>query len=254
MNYGDQLGWGKPLTGSVLFHVLLLVLVALYIHFAPAPEFVPREPVTVDIYSPGGGGGGGGGGDEAGVEEGDAAEEEYYDDDEYYEEDTVADMSQQETIAPTEQPKPAVKRPTNSQTGKKKRGSGRGPGSGPGSGGGSGGGTGGGHGTGHGTGTGSGSGPGTGTASGPQLLSAPSPSYPESARRAGQEGTVVVGLTIEVDGRVGDSWIISSSGSSTLDEAALSAVRRWKFVPAKEGGRAIRVNSQVPVTFNLRDA
>ena len=86
---------------------------------------------------------------------------------------------------------------------------------------------------------------------GPQILSAPEPSYPESARKAGVTGTTVVGMTISSDGSVSSAWVESSSGSSALDSAAVSAVYSWRFVPAKQDGVAITVNSRVPVTFNL---
>jgi protein TonB len=86
---------------------------------------------------------------------------------------------------------------------------------------------------------------------GPQLLSAPEPSYPESARRAGITGTTVVGMTISTDGSVSSAWVEGSSGNSALDSAAVNAVYSWRFVPAKQNGTAITVNSRVPVTFNL---
>ena len=126
-----------------------------------------------------------------------------------------------------------------------------GNGSGKGSSTGSGTGKGSGSGSGTGKGTGSGSGERKGETMGPQILSAPAPAYPESARQAGVSGTTVVGLTISSDGSVSSAWVESSSGSSTLDNAAVSAVSRWRFVPAKKNGTPITVNSRVPITFNL---
>lgn len=94
-------------------------------------------------------------------------------------------------------------------------------------------------------------GPGSGDTMGPQLLSASKPPYPESARRSNIEGTARVGLTIESDGSVSSAWIISSSGNAALDDAAVNCVYSWRFVPAKQNGAAITVNSSVPVTFTL---
>ena len=96
-----------------------------------------------------------------------------------------------------------------------------------------------------------GEGQGGGETIGPQILSAPKPSYPSSARKAGVTGTVVVGLTISADGSVTSAWVESSSGNGDLDQAAVNGVYRWKFLPAKQNGFAITVNSRVPVRFDL---
>ncbi len=131
---------------------------------------------------------------------------------------------------------------------------------------GSGTGSGGGHGSGSGTGTGSGTGPGTGSGSGggdgtgvgtgdtigPQILSNPSPQYPESLRAANREGTTSVGFIIGIDGTVTSAWVEVSSGDSALDNAAVNAVYGWQFVPAKQNGIAVESRSRVPITFQLK--
>lgn len=86
---------------------------------------------------------------------------------------------------------------------------------------------------------------------GPKLLSAPSPRYPESARREQKEGTAVIGLTIAEDGSVTQTWVESSSGDSRLDSAAAEAVYAWQFVPARRNGVPISARSRVPVIFEL---
>lgn len=88
---------------------------------------------------------------------------------------------------------------------------------------------------------------------GPKLLSAPSPRYPESARREQKEGTAVIGLTIAEDGSVTQTWVESSSGDSRLDSAAAEAVYAWRFVPARRNGVPISARSRVPVIFELRE-
>lgn len=88
---------------------------------------------------------------------------------------------------------------------------------------------------------------------GPKLLSAPSPRYPESARREQKEGTAVIGLTIAEDGSVTQTWVESSSGDSRLDSAAAEAVYDWRFVPARRNGVPISARSRVPVIFELRE-
>lgn len=92
---------------------------------------------------------------------------------------------------------------------------------------------------------------GTGTLALPQYRSNPAPVYPESARRQRQEG--VVWLRVEVSER-GDALAVAvgqSSGHLALDEAAMSAVRDWKFVPARQGTRPVAARVEVPVRFRL---
>lgn len=101
------------------------------------------------------------------------------------------------------------------------------------------------------TGEGSGSG-GTGETAGPQILSAPAPVYPESARQSGASGTVLVGLAINEAGTVSDAWVESSSGNDALDRAAVQAVLSWQFIPARQNGLPVLVRTRVPVIFGLR--
>lgn len=111
--------------------------------------------------------------------------------------------------------------------------------------------TGAGSGSGDGNGEGSGNG-GTGETAGPQILSAPAPVYPESARQSGISGTVLVGLAINEAGTVSDAWVESSSGNDALDRAAVQAVLSWQFIPARQNGLPVPVHTRVPVIFGLR--
>ncbi|WP_307973480.1 energy transducer TonB [uncultured Dialister sp.] len=86
---------------------------------------------------------------------------------------------------------------------------------------------------------------------GPQVLSQTNPVYPESARRAGITGTTVVGMTVSTDGTVSSAWVASSSGNSALDNAAVSAVYSWRFVPAKQNGAPVAANTNVRIDFHL---
>ncbi|QDU83671.1 transport protein TonB [Planctomycetes bacterium Pla163] len=81
----------------------------------------------------------------------------------------------------------------------------------------------------------------------PQLLRADPPDYPRLARRRGWEGSVFVDLRVGADGSVLDATVATSSGHSVLDEAALAAVRAWRFVPGA-ADRTVRHK----VTFELR--
>jgi len=84
-------------------------------------------------------------------------------------------------------------------------------------------------------------------------LDNPKPAYPPAARRLGEEGKVVVRVFVEPDGRPGKLEVQRSSGASRLDDAALSTVSRWKFVPARQGGEAVGAWVLVPITFKLEN-
>jgi len=78
------------------------------------------------------------------------------------------------------------------------------------------------------------------------------PPYPQSARRAGTEGRVVLTVQVRPDGRIGSVRVSSSSGSPVLDSAAISAVKRWKFAPELEKGKPVTASVKVPFTFALK--
>ncbi len=77
------------------------------------------------------------------------------------------------------------------------------------------------------------------------------PRYPDLARRAGIEGQAVVKALVDIDGSVMDVQILKSSGNQMLDEAALAAARQWKFSPAKQRDKFVRVYVSIPVNFRL---
>jgi len=77
------------------------------------------------------------------------------------------------------------------------------------------------------------------------------PVYPPASRRAGEEGTVRVRVLVDESGRPKDVVIAKSSGFAQLDEAAMAAVRKWRFVAATNGQQAISAWTQVAVTFRL---
>ncbi len=87
----------------------------------------------------------------------------------------------------------------------------------------------------------------------PAALSRPSPKYPSSARRSGHEGTVKLSFTVSSSGRVSSVRVSQSSGHSSLDRAALSAIRKWRFKPARNGlGQAVSYHYTLPIPFRLR--
>ena len=245
--------WLTAFGVSLVSHALAIVLIGALASLYPS---IPKDkgPLQVDLVSLAGGGGGGG--EEA--ETSDEPEESQDDEEDYnppvsadYEADNEAVNDVHEIANKTqEEQTKKVKKARSHRRSYTGNGSGSSTGSGSGSGVGSG--TGSGEGSGEGAGTGNGTGDGTGETIGPQLLYSTTPAYPESARAANVEGTVMVGLTISVSGTVNSAWVESSSGNSTLDQAAVNSVYSWRFAPAKQNGVAIEVQSRVPVSFTLR--
>jgi protein TonB len=84
-----------------------------------------------------------------------------------------------------------------------------------------------------------------------QVLAAKPPVYPVEARRAREQGTVKLLVLVGPDGRVSDVAVSSSSGSKRLDQAALSAVKRWRWSPIKRDGAPVAVRGTVTIPFVL---
>lgn len=80
----------------------------------------------------------------------------------------------------------------------------------------------------------------------------PPPLYPESARRRRQQGTVVISASVSAQGLVTALRLRDSSGFPALDEAALAAVRHWRFAPATRGGAPVAAQGYVELPFVLR--
>lgn len=85
----------------------------------------------------------------------------------------------------------------------------------------------------------------------PNCTFKPAPTYPEMARMAGVEGTVTLWVFVKPDGTVGDVQLYNSSGVSSLDEAALDAARRTRWVPAQNNGLAVGVWTTLQYVFTL---
>ncbi|MFL6313588.1 MAG: energy transducer TonB [Terriglobales bacterium] len=118
---------------------------------------------------------------------------------------------------------------------------------------------GGGIGSGSGGGVGSGhGGPGVGPGifhvgdgvSAPRPIFTPEPEFSEEARKAKYQGVVVLNIVVGTDGRVHSPRVVRSLGMG-LDEKAIEGVKTWKFDPSKKDGRAVAVEMNIEVAFNL---
>lgn len=85
-----------------------------------------------------------------------------------------------------------------------------------------------------------------------QYRSAPPPAYPIAAVRNHEQGTVLLRVEVDHDGKPAAVSIERSSGSRALDHAARQQVlRHWRFVPAMQDGRATPAVGLVPIEFSL---
>jgi protein TonB len=117
-----------------------------------------------------------------------------------------------------------------------------------------------GNGKGNGIGNGNGSGAGGGNGGGvysvgngttpPSVLSKVDPEYSEEARKAKYSGSVMLSIVVNTDGKAEDIKVVKSLGMG-LDEKAIEAVQKWRFLPGKNKGVPVKVRAQIEVNFRL---
>jgi len=78
------------------------------------------------------------------------------------------------------------------------------------------------------------------------------PQYPPQARQARIEGTVVLLAVIGKDGSVRDVQV--KSGSPLLAQAAIEAVKQWRYKPYLLNGQPVEVDTQITINFTLAEA
>jgi protein TonB len=84
-------------------------------------------------------------------------------------------------------------------------------------------------------------------------LNNPRPAYPTLSRRLGEEGRVLLRVLVRADGTPAEVTLHQSSGYARLDQAALEAVRKWRFT-VRRGGAAVAAPVLVPISFILKEA
>lgn len=90
------------------------------------------------------------------------------------------------------------------------------------------------------------------TISGVQYLEAPQPVYPPLARRAAEEGKVMLRVLVNQHGRAEQVEIRGSSGYDRLDESARQSVLKARFRPHLEDGIAVAVYALVSINFSIQ--
>lgn len=82
-------------------------------------------------------------------------------------------------------------------------------------------------------------------------LQNPAPVFPALSRKLQEEGKVLLLVQVSAKGEPENVQIKQSSGFRRLDEAAMNAVRKWRFVPARRGDEPVASSVVVPLLFRL---
>lgn len=86
----------------------------------------------------------------------------------------------------------------------------------------------------------------------PEVRAQVAPFYPAEARMRGNEGQVLVGFTVDVDGSVTAPYVIECT-DNVFAQPAVAAVAKWRFMPGRLHGRAVRFRMAVPIVFRLNN-
>ena len=86
---------------------------------------------------------------------------------------------------------------------------------------------------------------------GAAYLKNPPPDYPTLSRRIGEQGRVLLRVLVSEQGTPQSVELESGSGFNRLDKAAMDAVKKWRFIPARKGSQAVSAYVLVPLKFSL---
>ena len=81
------------------------------------------------------------------------------------------------------------------------------------------------------------------------------PPYPALSQRMGEQGTTLMKVNIDTTGKVTEVTIVTSSGSTRLDTAAVEYVKaNWRWQPPTQGGKPVSATTEVSVKWDLKNA
>jgi TonB family protein len=81
-----------------------------------------------------------------------------------------------------------------------------------------------------------------------------SPVYPDAARKRGIEGWVELAFTVQTNGQVDAVEVRNASPATVFDDAAMRAVRQWRFEPVERNGERIEQRAMVRLKFSQQSA
>ena len=85
----------------------------------------------------------------------------------------------------------------------------------------------------------------------PRVISSVSPIYPDTMRRSGLEGRVVILFIVDENGMVKNARVESSTNPA-FSKPALDALRKWRFKPGVKDGRKVKTKVRQPMPFILK--
>lgn len=85
----------------------------------------------------------------------------------------------------------------------------------------------------------------------PVLVERTPPRYPAAAAKEKIEGKVVMQFTVDTDGRVQDASVVRSEPDDRFNEAAMEALRQWRFEPARKDGEPVAVEARQAIRFEM---
>jgi protein TonB len=87
----------------------------------------------------------------------------------------------------------------------------------------------------------------------PEHAFSPPPLHPPTLLERGIGGVVWLRVRVERDGQAAEVLLLRGSGQRLLDESALDAVRRWRFVAARRGAQSLASWVEFPIRFSVRE-
>ena len=84
------------------------------------------------------------------------------------------------------------------------------------------------------------------------LLVMVKPVYPKMARDARIQGAVRLSAIIDKEGKIAELKVVG--GHPMLVEAALTAIKNWRYRPTLQGGEPVEVATQITVNFRLENS
>jgi len=86
----------------------------------------------------------------------------------------------------------------------------------------------------------------------PVPIKTPPPEYPSQLRREGITGVVAVKALIDETGSVTECTVVKSTNPG-FDEAAMEALKKWKFKPAQKDGNPVKAKLIIPIQFQVNE-
>jgi len=77
------------------------------------------------------------------------------------------------------------------------------------------------------------------------------PNYPQAALERGTEGWVDLIFTVRTDGSISDVSVTAAEPAGIFEQAAMAAVRRWRYEPVKKEGRAVEQRARLRLRFSI---